>query len=376
MASDLPSYVLPRHNRQSWIYPSLPPVQNTGTTSHVSGTQPRHYGRGELANLCANWLMGVFGSPEIPAPSETNPTFRPKPLKDFIAHILRRVHAEPPVTFCALYFLNRLKEIQPSLGSTTGHALFFAAFLIAGKVLPDTAYSNKDMARITEGMFPLRVANQLEREFLGKLDWDIRPPDVQTAREFEEQVRKHYSDGRRPWMGPFRRHTTSASTTPVTRIAPRNDSNSYPYPIQPPAHRATESRTHSSSQPQHTFQPATARPQLRVDAGIAGPAMSSTSHSSRSTQRDHCHNAARHPPPLMHPAYESDSSSAAPSPITPEDYQDPRARTTGSLPKLSKMILGPGYVLHGGDPSKLGSPAGEPRVVLARDYYATMRPSG
>ncbi|KAM5542959.1 hypothetical protein V8D89_003343 [Ganoderma adspersum] len=395
MASYLPSCEPPqgRDQRQSVIFLGPLPAQYPSSTvshidtwprrelrltdaaafvqAHVSRSQPQYYGgRGELAKLCANWMKGVFCCPDIPEPPETDPTLRPKPLDEFIAYIFRRVNADPAVTFCALYTLNRLKEAKPNLITTSGHALFFAAFLVAGKVLSDASYSNKDMAGITQGMFPPRVVNQMERKILEQLEWVVRPPDVETAKEFEEQVRKHYTAGPRPWLGPSRRQP--ASTTPVATNAPQNDR----YPVQPP--RAANNPAHPSSQLQHAYPPATARPQPRVNTAM--PAASSASHSSRPRpthhDRHHNPNPPHNPPPLIHTVYESDSS-AAPSPVTPEDYEDLRARTrtTGSRPRRpGVMLLGPSYVLVGSDPSKFGSAEGEPRMVRARDFYATARP--
>ena len=328
--------------------------------------------------MCANWLNGVFQCPDIPEPSETNPTFRPKPLEEFIAYILRRVNADPAVSFCALYTLNRLKEARPSLITTSGHALFFAAFLVAAKSLPETTHTNKDMASTTQGMFPLRLVNQMERDFLEKLEWVVRPPDVKTAEEFEQQVRKYYTTGPRPWLG-FSRGNTTSTTAPVAANPPQ-----YWYPAQP-LPRAANNPVRLPSQPQYIYAPTTARPQLRANTSVTVPATSSASHSSRPRQiyhsDDHHHNpTAVHPPrapPLLHHVYDSDSS-ATPSPVTPEDYQDPRGRARdvhGSRPRpLGKMLLGPGYVLLGGDPSKFGTAEGEPRTVRARDFYATDRP--
>ena len=265
--------------------------------------------------------MRVFECPNVPAPPETNSTFRPKPLHEFIEHILRRLEADPAVAFYALYTLNRLKEANPKATSTSGHALFFASFLVAGKTLPDidSVYSNKDMAGITQGMFSLRVVNQMERKLLEDLKWEVRPPDVNAARVFEEHVRKRYSDGPRPWLGPSPHHP--ASTALVGVNTPQNDR--YPYPTQPLRH--ANNTLHVPSQPQHMYAPATACPLLGANTTV--PATSSTNHSSQSTahHRYRDPNAPHHPPPLLHTAYQSNSSSSMPFPVTTEGYQDPRA---------------------------------------------------
>ncbi|KAI1783562.1 hypothetical protein LXA43DRAFT_956103 [Ganoderma leucocontextum] len=361
MASYLPLREPPRHPRRSTL--GLPPAEHplgeSLATLHAS--HPPYYGREELARLCANWLMGVFGCPDVPKPPETDPTFRPKPLKDFIAYLLHRIHADSAVTFCALYSLNRLKELQPNLGTSSGHALFFAAVVVAAKVLPDNAYSNKALSKTTQGMFPLRNTNQLEHDFLKNLNWEVRPPDVETAREFEEQVRARYSDGPRPWSGSSRRHPTS--TTPVATNGPRNEV--YPYPVQ--GRRATDPPTHPSSQPQHTYPP---RPPLRANTALA--ATSSASHSSRQARR--YPNTPGTLPALSNTLYDSDSPPATPSPITPGEYQaDPRARAPMSCLGLHVARGDHSYVNIPAD-AAFGSVAPRSqRRVRVQDIYASAR---
>ena len=304
--------------------------------------------------------MSVFECPIVPAPPETNSTFRPKPLHEFIEHILRRLEADPAVAFYALYPLNRLKEANPKATSTSGHALFFASFLVAGKTLPDidSVYSNKDMAGITQGMFSLRVVNQMERKLLEDLKWEVRPPDVNAARVFEEHVRKRYSDGPRPWLGPSRRQPDS--TTLVGVSTPQNDH--YPYPTQPL--RPANNTLHVPSKPQHIYAPATACPPLGANTAV--PATLPTAHHDPNTP---------HYPPLLHTVYESNRSYGMPFPVTPEGNQDPSAwaKVSGSRFRPSEMLRSPGDVLVGGYPSTFRSATREPRTVHARDIYATAR---
>lgn len=263
--------------------------------------------------------MGVFGCPSIPQPSPTDPVnFRPKRLKDFIAHILHRLKSDSAVVFCALYYLNLLKEARPDLGSKSGHALFFAAFVIAGKVLPDVAYNNKNLAEITEGMFPPRITNHMERELLKNLDWVVGPPDSQTASEFEAQVRARYSDGPKRWEEPVHR----------PEGAPTVDSRYKDYPDHARVRRAgPDYPRHQDPRAEHPRAPATIRFPPRADADI--PAVPSAGH--RSTHASRYPDAPRPQPPLICTSggrgYNSDSSSATPSPVTSDDYEDLRART-------------------------------------------------
>ncbi|KAI0055129.1 cyclin-like protein, partial [Artomyces pyxidatus] len=147
-----------------------------------------YHGQETVAKLCARFVSHLFAYSEL-LRQPVAPTATPIPRLDhFIAYVLHRTRLHPSVTFAALYLLQRLKTRFPNAKGTSGRRLFISAFMIASKVICDDTFSNKSWCIVSQGIFPLREINQMEREMCRYLEWQLTLDPV-TLGEFEATVR-------------------------------------------------------------------------------------------------------------------------------------------------------------------------------------------
>jgi len=153
-----------------------------------------YHGQELFAKLAARYVTHLFACPEYPQAS-CQPQAK---LPYFIAYALHRTKLHSAVTVSALVLLQRLKARFPSARGSSGHKLFFAAFMISSKVMCDDTYSNKSWCIAAQAMFTLREINQMEREMCQYLDWELTV-DRATLFNFETALKNDFQeDGDRP----------------------------------------------------------------------------------------------------------------------------------------------------------------------------------
>ncbi|TFK87515.1 hypothetical protein K466DRAFT_490729, partial [Polyporus arcularius HHB13444] len=257
-------------------------------------------------------------------PSRSTATVPPAPsppLANFIAYALHRTRLHTSVTFAALYLLQSLKIRFPDACGTSGHRLFISAFVIASKVICDGTYSTKSWSIVGQGMFPLQMINNMEREMCSRLRWQLNV-DPSALEEFEQQVRCNFK-GLGPYLtyvlpspGPLSTPSITPYIAQTGNTAPaqflsacsqQQPSTSLPKPIPPPV-------------PVHA-----GAPPYPASSSLSTPDMPDTAESSMSTST-------------------SPASSAPPS--TPLRYEDHSARvvridTDQEFPTTAAQMSGP-----------------------------------
>ncbi|EJT51279.1 hypothetical protein A1Q1_07522 [Trichosporon asahii var. asahii CBS 2479] len=268
---------------------------SASTSAHSS--RPRHadpyYGHEETALMCADYILSLFGCPDVPPqahPGQPTPS-----MAHFIAYALHRTRLPSVVTFAALLLLDRLKTRFPAARGSSGHRLFISAFMIASKVICDDTYSNQSWCIVGQKMFSLKEINQMEREMCTYLEWKLNVTGEEVA-EFEARVRAEH--------GPVRRSATSevsmASVSPAVSVAGSSSAAAAAAAAAYPSPKSTPD-------PSRPIRPVPA-PSKRGSSAFPSPA----------------HNAYLHPSHIspQPPALSSASSSLASSPAS-EDCKTP-----------------------------------------------------
>lgn len=133
-------------------------------------------------------------------------------LKEFITRLVVCSNVQVPTLMSSLVYLTRLKaRLQPHATGrrSTPHRIFLATLILSAKYLNDSSPKNKHWARYTyvpvltpveagAGIvadFSFRTAevNEMERQLLSLLCWDLRIEESDLVREFE------------PFLAPIRR---------------------------------------------------------------------------------------------------------------------------------------------------------------------------
>ncbi|KAJ7739537.1 hypothetical protein B0H16DRAFT_1324859, partial [Mycena metata] len=127
------------------------------------------FGRGLVAGYSSRFIIHLFQCPAFLRDFPSGPTSH---LTFSIAFTLYHTQLEDFVLYTALVLLLRLKYRFPNARGC-GHRLFFAAFIVASKVLSDKPHSNKAWPFFTQHMFTLREVNGMEREFCRYIDWQL-----------------------------------------------------------------------------------------------------------------------------------------------------------------------------------------------------------
>ncbi|CDZ96503.1 Cyclin [Phaffia rhodozyma] len=197
---------------------------STTTTSAAakscSAIPDRHYGYREAACSAARFILSLYHCPNIPA--KTSPSSPQPSLDVFIAYALHRTRLPTIVTTSALHLLLRLKARFPEARGSSGHRLFLSALMTASKMVCDDSYSNQSWCIVGQGMFALKEVNQMERELLGYLKWDINVT-VEECAELDLKLRTDYS-GRPPCsssnsgLDSITSSSSSSATTAVRSI--------------------------------------------------------------------------------------------------------------------------------------------------------------
>ncbi len=190
--------------------------------------QDPYYGHEETAKLCARFITHLFACPDLPPRSTAIPPAPSPPLAKFIAYALHRTRLHASVTFAALYLLQCLKVHYPNARGSSGHRLFISAFMIASKVICDGTYSNKSWSIVGQGIFPLRIINNMEREMCSRLQWQLKI-DPSALEEFEQQVRRDFKG-----LGPYLTYVLPSPGPLSSACLQQQPSTSPPKPIPPP----------------------------------------------------------------------------------------------------------------------------------------------
>lgn len=135
-------------------------------------------------------------------------------LKEFITRLVVCSNVQVPTLMSSLVYLTRLKaRLQPHATGrrSTPHRIFLATLILAAKYLNDSSPKNKHWARYTyvpvmatdgSGVvadFSFRTAevNEMERQLLCLLGWDLRIEEQDLYRDFDsflEPIRRDVAD--------------------------------------------------------------------------------------------------------------------------------------------------------------------------------------
>ncbi|KAL0225759.1 hypothetical protein P9112_013083 [Eukaryota sp. TZLM1-RC] len=124
--------------------------------------------------LCCAVFSSFLTNPPTKLPSEFGA--EPKtPLKNWIRRINNYGQLDPFISLVALFYLHRLTVNNPQLRFSTvnGHRCFLVATILASKFTEDRSYRNIDWGEIGFSYYPLQLINDMEREFLNLLDYDL-----------------------------------------------------------------------------------------------------------------------------------------------------------------------------------------------------------
>ncbi|KAL8337608.1 hypothetical protein RB598_006486 [Gaeumannomyces tritici] len=239
-------------------------------------------------------------------------------LKEFITHLVVCSNVQVPTLMSSLVYLTRLKaRLQPHATGrkSTPHRIFLATLILSAKYLNDSSPKNKHWARYTyvpvltpteagSGIvadFSFRTAevNEMERQLLSLLCWDLRIEESDLIREFE------------PFLAPIRRDAAD-------RFA-RRQRRKYEQ-AKATAAAAAAAAELSSSPPSSIYSASTRSGRSDSNASDVSAASSNASARSRSI--------SPYPPSLTYSQSPSDSQGDSPPShssraTTPEDHQAP-----------------------------------------------------
>jgi hypothetical protein len=151
-----------------------------------------YYGQKSTARTAANFVFHLFNCPDKQSPEDISVSLPYVRLDIFIAFILCKTGMDESVHYATLYLLRRMKSLYPASMGTCGQRLYLAAYMISAKFLCDDVYTNRIWTKFTQGMFELRVVNQMEREMCAYLDYNFNiAPEV--FRDFPDFVKRTYS---------------------------------------------------------------------------------------------------------------------------------------------------------------------------------------
>lgn len=133
-------------------------------------------------------------------------------LKEFITRLVVCSNVQVPTLMSSLVYLTRLKaRLQPQATGrrSTPHRIFLATLILSAKYLNDSSPKNKHWARYTyvpvltpveagsgivsDFSYRTEEVNEMERQLLFLLSWDLRIEESDLIREFE------------PFLAPIRR---------------------------------------------------------------------------------------------------------------------------------------------------------------------------
>ncbi|EAU81026.2 hypothetical protein CC1G_10145 [Coprinopsis cinerea okayama7 len=117
-----------------------------------------------------------------------------KNLVSFIGILIRRAAMDPSVPYAALLLLQRLKYRYPT-ARAIGQHLYFAAFMLASKMLCDTDLTVQSWLYSSQWSFTGSHLLKMERELCQYLYWDLTF-DFDTLSNFQLVVRNVYGRDR------------------------------------------------------------------------------------------------------------------------------------------------------------------------------------
>lgn len=131
---------------------------------------------------------GLFPTPPVSPPHKNRRPLLPS-VEEFVTSLAQRSRVQVPILMTSLVYLSRLQScLRPDLKGMecTTHRIFLAALILAAKNLNDSTYYNKDWARYSavsgygDFGFSITEVNNMERQFLSLLKWDLRinPEDL------------------------------------------------------------------------------------------------------------------------------------------------------------------------------------------------------
>ncbi|ROT36215.1 hypothetical protein SODALDRAFT_242133, partial [Sodiomyces alkalinus F11] len=116
-------------------------------------------------------------------------------LENFITQLVTSSNVQVPTLMSTLVYLTRLRsKLQPAARGIpcTTHRIFLASLILAAKYLNDSSPKNKHWAAYSHVYHDFRSfgfsgseVNDMERQLLGLLDWDLRITERDLYTEFD-----------------------------------------------------------------------------------------------------------------------------------------------------------------------------------------------
>ncbi|KAJ7133935.1 hypothetical protein C8R43DRAFT_894879, partial [Mycena crocata] len=142
-------------------------------------------GREHIARLSARFIIHLCPPPKPssedsesrqPEPEQPEPEEPSETLALFIALVLHNSQYCSNVVFGALYLLQRLKWRRRERLIGSSYRGFISAVMLSAKTLGAQSYKNYNWVLIGQRMFDLLDINQMERQLLEFLDWQLVVP--------------------------------------------------------------------------------------------------------------------------------------------------------------------------------------------------------
>lgn len=128
-----------------------------------------------MLQCLVNDTLKVLPCPEHAYP--TAPETKIPSLFTFISRLVKNTSIYTGTLMATLVYLRRLhKRLPPGAVAqdpSTRHRIFLACLILSSKFHNDTLPKNKHWARYTDGLFDIAEVNEMERQLLLLLDWDV-----------------------------------------------------------------------------------------------------------------------------------------------------------------------------------------------------------
>lgn len=128
-----------------------------------------------LKVLPSSQLLQVLPSPPV-SPSSSRRRQLPS-LFTFISRLVKYTNVFTGTLMATLVYLKKLSEKLPPNASaqdeTSRHRIFLSCLILSAKFHNDASPKNMHWAKYTDGIFSTYEINQMERQLLYLLDWDI-----------------------------------------------------------------------------------------------------------------------------------------------------------------------------------------------------------
>ena len=122
----------------------------------------------DIINKLEEDILNVYN----PNDSFAHPTEQKIPIRNFIDYFKRRCgSSEYEIIYTIKLMYRFMERLNHFINRLNVHKLFLVSFILSYKLIRDRPIKNTWYSTVTN--LNINVLNELEKEFLTKLDWDI-----------------------------------------------------------------------------------------------------------------------------------------------------------------------------------------------------------